>query len=111
MMVASLMGMFFLSACNTTPAKVSCEQMELGREKDECLHSEIKLMDSSQAQQVLAKAKLIQDPMIRGAAVSAWIGDNNNNVDSNTGQALCTLLDGRDRSYCMRRLSSPHLKR
>ena len=65
MMVASLMGMS-LSACNTTPAKVSCEQMEFGREKDECLHSEIKLMDSTQAQQVLAKAKLIQDPMIAG---------------------------------------------
>lgn len=111
MMIAAFLGCFFLSACHTSPTVVACEQLELGREKDECLHSEIKLMDSNQAQQVLAKAQLIQDPMIRGAAVSAWIGDNNNNVDSNTGQALCTLLDGRDRSYCMRRLSSPHLKR
>lgn len=111
MMLASTLGFLLLSACDTQPKTVACEQMELGRAKDECLHSEIKAMGASQAQQVLSKAKLIQDPMIRGAAVSAWIGDNNNNVDSNTGQALCTLLDGRDRSYCMRRLSSPHLKR
>ncbi|MGC6510620.1 MAG: hypothetical protein ACON4U_19535 [Myxococcota bacterium] len=111
MMLASTLVFLLASACETKTTAVACEQMELGRAKDECLHSEIKTLDANQSQQVLSKAKLIQDPMIRGAAVSAWIGDNNNNVDSNTGQALCTLLDGRDRSYCMRRLSSPHLKR
>lgn len=102
---------FTLVACRTTPQKLVCEELELGRSKDECLHTEIKSLDGKQAQKVLEKSKLIQDPMIRGAAVSAWIGSYNNEVDSNTGQALCSLLDGRDRSYCMRRLSSPHLKR
>jgi hypothetical protein len=110
-MLSNFLLTVFLTSCNSVPATVICEDLQLGRERDECLHTEIKSLDGKESQKVLEKAKLIQDPMIRGAAVSAWIGTNNNEVDSNTGQALCALLDGRDRSYCMRRLSSPHLKR
>lgn len=111
MTVLSFMLPFSLFGCFLQSEQPSCAEMELGRPKDECHHDEIKLLTSDHAQLVLEKSKQIQDPMIRGAAVSAWIGENNNDVDSTTGQALCTLLDGRDRSYCMRRLSSPHLKR
>ena len=49
MMLASTLGFFLLSACDTQPKTVACEQMELGRAKDECLHSEIKVMGASQA--------------------------------------------------------------
>ena len=57
------------------------------------------------------KAKNINDPMIRGAAVSAWVRDHNTEITQKQGMELCALLDGRDRFYCVRRLSSPHLKR
>ena len=49
--------------------------------------------------------------MIRGAAVSRWVADHNNEVAAEEGKKLCQLLDGRDMSYCLRRLSSPHLQR
>ena len=49
--------------------------------------------------------------MIRGAAVSAWVGAHVHEVPMDKGRALCDLLENRDRGYCERRLSSPHLKR
>lgn len=88
-----------------------CSAMAAGGERDRCLHEEIKVLGGDRASDVLEKASLIDDIMIRGAAVSGWISDHNAVVPPAEGQALCELLDGRDRSYCLRRLSSPHLQR
>lgn len=80
-------------------------------ERDRCLHDQIKQLDAAQASQVLAKAKQIQDPMVRGAAVSRWVADHAGQMPPGLGQELCALLRGRDVGYCQRRLSSPHLQR
>ena len=45
---------------------------------------------------VIAKAKMIEDVMIRGAAVSVWVRDHNNEINQKQGQKLCEILDGRD---------------
>ena len=101
-----------LLACSSAPPQPkSCDAMQAGISRDECYHAEIMNLPGSASQQALEKAKLIDDMMIRGSAVSSWIRDHNNEVNKKNGMALCELLDGRDRSYCMRRLSSPHLKR
>jgi len=94
-----------------TVEPTDCAAMAAGGERDRCLHEEIKGLGGDQAAEVLEKASLIDDIMIRGAAVSGWISDHNAVVPPAEGQALCELLDGRDRSYCLRRLSSPHLQR
>jgi hypothetical protein len=88
-----------------------CEGIEAAVEKDQCLIGEIQKLNGPQMTEVIKKAKEIQDPMIRGAAVSSWVRDHNNEINQRQGKALCEILDGRDRFYCMRRLSSPHLKR
>ena len=88
-----------------------CDSIEDSGEKDKCLIEEIQRMNGPQMTEVIKKAKEIQDPMIRGAAVSSWVRDHNNEINQRQGKALCEILDGRDRFYCMRRLSSPHLKR
>ena len=88
-----------------------CDGIEDSGEKDKCLIEEIQRMNGPQMTEVISKAKEIQDPMIRGAAVSSWVRDHNNEINQRQGKALCEILDGRDRFYCMRRLSSPHLKR
>ena len=99
---------FFLFACGKDDP---CASPPDTKTKDQCLHNEILNIPSSQLQALTTKAKAIQDPMIRGAAVSAWVRDHNNEITQKQGMTLCELLDGRDKFYCVRRLSSPHLKR
>ena len=100
-----------LIACSSEPEVIACEDLTVSLERDKCLALEIEALQEPQLNQVISKAKIIEDTMIRGAAVSAWVRAHNNEINQQQGQQLCELLDGRDRFYCMRRLSSPHLKR
>ena len=101
----------FISCSSKTEEKIPCEQITESLERDKCLSEEILLLKEPQISIVITKAKMIEDVMIRGAAVSAWVREHNNEINQKQGQKLCEILDGRDRFYCMRRLSSPHLKR
>ena len=101
----------FISCASKTEEKIPCEQITESLERDKCLSEEILLLKEPQINTVITKAKMIEDVMIRGAAVSAWVREHNNEINQKQGQKLCEILDGRDRFYCMRRLSSPHLKR
>lgn len=85
--------------------------MDPGLDKDRCLAGEIKALTGQQGDLVLQKAQQIGDPMVKGAAVSSWIADHAAEVPRQTGESLCNVLDGRDRGYCQRRLTSPHLQR
>ena len=87
-----------------------CSSISNAQEKDECYRLHIRELAGSEMSLVLSIAKKMQDTMIQGAAVSAWVKDNNNNINQQQGRELCELLQGRDKFYCMRRLSSPHLK-
>ena len=100
---------FFLLSC--TQEVDPCLSPKDTKIKDQCLHNEILTIPSTNFKQIISKAKDIQDPMIRGAAVSTWVRDHNTEITQKQGMSLCELLDGRDRGYCARRLSSPHLKR
>ena len=91
-------------------APAGCGAMS-GMDRDRCVHDEIVAVPGAQPDVVVAKAGSIQDPMIRGAAVSGWVAAHANELPKEKGQELCNLLEGRDRSYCQRRLSSPHLQR
>ena len=101
-----------LFGCSSkTEEKIPCEKLTESLLRDKCLSEEILQFKEPQIASVITKAKMIEDVMIRGAAVSAWVRDHNNEINQKQGQKLCEILDGRDRFYCMRRLSSPHLKR
>jgi hypothetical protein len=93
------------------PAAAPGCDAKTGMDKDRCLHDEIGAVPGAQPDVVVQKAQQIQDPMIRGAAVSGWVADHANELPQEKGQQLCNLLEGRDKSYCQRRLSSPHLQR
>ena len=102
---------FFIFSFSCTQEIDPCSDPKETKVKDQCLHNEILTIPSTNFKQIISKAKEIQDPMIRGAAVSAWVRDHNHEITQKQGKALCELLDGRDKFYCIRRLSSPHLKR
>jgi len=108
-----LLGVVAACGADEGPAPVaaaSCAASS-GMERDRCVHDEIGAVPGAQPDVVLEKAGQIQDPMIRGAAVSGWVAAHANELPQEKGQQLCNLLEGRDRSYCQRRLSSPHLQR
>ena len=88
-----------------------CSSISNAQKRDECYRLHLVELPSSEISLVRSVAKKMQDTMIQGAAVSAWVKDNSNNITQRQGQELCELLQGRDRVYCMRRLSSPHLKK
>ena len=89
---------------------VNCD--EVGKEQiDQCLYDTIQRFDAGAWKQVYEMAQKIQDPMIQGGSVSKWIKKNNTQITREQGQKLCDLLHNKDRFYCLRRLSSPHLRR
>ena len=99
-------------ACNSSAENPKeCESIADGKAKDQCFFDQIAPKTSAEMPQIIETAKKITDPLIRSAAVSAWVRDHNAEITQKQGMELCVLLDGRDRFYCMRRLSSPHLKR
>lgn len=105
-----LLSMLFLG-CTGEEVVKDCSTITDSKAKDLCFHDQLVALSPSQVDEVISMAKGMDDSMIRGAAVAEWIKLYNNEINQDKGQELCKLLDGRDRSYCLRRLSSPHLKR
>ncbi len=99
------------SGSDSTSNDGDCSGINDMMKKDSCYHDQIVAMPANQIETVITTGQKMVDPMIRGAAVAEWIRLHNNEINQQKGQELCALLDGRDRSYCMRRLSSPHLRR
>ena len=97
--------------CAGTEVTTECSAITDAQKRDLCFHDELVKLPPSQIAEVISTAKKMEDAMVRGAAVAEWIKLYNNKINQQQGQELCKLLDGRDRSYCLRRLSSPHLKR
>lgn len=89
----------------------TCAEIVDSFDRDRCFSEAIDQLPPEQVDAVLQDARSIEDPMIRGAAVSNWVAAHVNEVSRDKGEALCQLLDGRDQSYCQRRLTSPHLQR
>lgn len=102
---------FACSGSNTSETSGDCDSLQDTMQRDDCYRQKIVTLSPSEIDQIIALGNKMVDPMIRGAAVAEWIKDHNNEINQQKGQELCALLDGRDRSYCMRRLSSPHLRR
>ena len=113
--VAPLVLGVFLTAlsCNGTQAtkEPTCEDLDRGLERDQCYHQLIEDLPVSKVDDVIKAAGLIDDPMIRGTAVSSWAANHTQELPKEKCQGICELLEGRDRSYCQRRCSSPHLQR
>ena len=103
----SLLGILLSISCQPP----TCEEMAQGMERDQCFHDRIATLPAAQVSGVIDAAGQINDPMVRGAAVSSWVEVNVGKIPQAEGHKLCSFLEGRDQSYCERRLSSPHLQR
>jgi hypothetical protein len=88
-----------------------CAEMPAGLPRDSCFRDRIQTLPADQIQAVMADANEIQDPMVRGEAVTTWVQARAAQIPPAEGQALCRLLNEQDTAWCQRRLSSPHLQR
>jgi hypothetical protein len=105
------MNLYWLALGCNLGGPPDCVQMVTGMGRDSCFAAELKALPPTDVDAVLAKAQLIEDMMIQQEAVSTWITHNAPMLEPQTGTRVCKLLTTRDASYCLRRLSSPHLKR
>ncbi len=104
------LAVMLLAGCVGDPEPLSCAE-QTGMERDQCYHDEILKLPGAQIDGVSQRAVLIEDQMVRQAAISAWVPDHNNEIPRDKGEALCRMLDGGDLSKCLRQLSSPHLQK
>ena len=105
--LAAIVLIYSLGCASST----DCDAMSEGEEQDHCLKDRIQQMDGPQLAEVEQEAAKIGDNMIRSFAVSTWVKNHANEISLEQGTSLCNLLEGREESYCLRRLSSPHLQR
>ncbi len=94
----------------TTSVSADCDAMAAGLDRDVCNGTRLKALKAADVDQAPLLAGKITDPMVRGEAVTTWVEAKANCIPPEKGQAMCNLLDGRDQSYCLRRLSAPHLQ-
>ena len=92
-------------------AAAGCAAMAAGLERDDCYQQELLRQPGSAVAVVRETAALIEDEMIRQAALSRWVGEHANEVSKPDGEALCGMLGGRDQSYCLKRFYAAHLQR
>lgn len=109
--VLLLLGLVGCDGASSVDAPVGCDAMEAGLERDKCFGDQLLALPAAEAAQVEATAPLIQDGMVRQAAVSRWVADHANEIPKETGERLCNMLTGRDQSYCLKRFLAVHLQR
>ncbi len=90
---------------------IPCAVRPPGLDRDRCVYEDILEMPPDQAEGVLENALIIQDPVVRGAAVTRWVREHAPKLDPGVGSRLCETLDGPDQGPCLRRLQAAHLKR
>ena len=98
------------SACGDKEPNANCDGIPTGIEQDVCVGKRLKEVPAGNIDQAIDLANKIRDPMVKGEAVSSWVEAHANEIPMDKGNKLCMMLEGRDASYCQRRLSSPHLK-
>jgi hypothetical protein len=107
---AAALALCFLAACETQEPNENCDGMPTGIEQDVCMGKRLKDTPASEIEVAIERANKIRDPMVKGEAISSWVEAHANAIPPNQGQKLCSMLEGRDGAYCLRRLSSPHLQ-
>ncbi len=91
--------------------EVPCPQQPPGAGRDACTYAEVLALPAADTAEVLRRVQSLDDPVVRGAAVTRWVEQHAGTLDPAQGRALCETLDGPDQGQCLRRLQSAHLQR
>lgn len=99
-----------VTGCGDKQPNENCDGIPSGIDQDVCMGKLLKSTPGNDIDTAIERAKKIRDPMVKGEAISSWVEAHANDIPPDKGQKLCSMLEGRDGAYCLRRLSSPHLK-
>lgn len=91
-------------ACHGAP---DCSALA-GLDRDVCFDSRVRAAAGPDA--AIAAARLIEDPLVRDAAVVAWVRAHRAELRPSDGR-VCNVLTSAEQAACARRLSAPHLSR
>ncbi|HJN77121.1 MAG TPA: hypothetical protein QGF58_24570 [Myxococcota bacterium] len=94
------LALLFSGSCGSS---VDCSE-----EPDRCLLEAIRAETTVEKVEELAGD--IQDPLIRGLAVSEWVELHAGELTNEEALRLCEHLSGVDRGMCMRPYTTPHLR-
>lgn len=104
-----------LLACETAPPEPvpppDCATLAPQATADRCWMDQLMTLGHDQVSTVVETARLIQDPVIRGAAVFGWIDLNATKSAPADAVRVCEVLTGPNRRVCDRRQKSWHLQR
>jgi hypothetical protein len=79
-----------------------------GLERDACFDARVRAATGPDT--VIAEARSIHDPLVRDAAVVAWVRAHRTELRPSDGR-VCSVLTSTEQAGCARRLASPHLSR
>lgn len=91
-------------ACHGPP---DCSTLA-GLDRDACLDARVRAAPGPDA--AIAEARQIEDPLVRDAAVVAWVRAHRAELRPSDGR-VCNVLTSAEQAACVRRLSAPHLSR
>jgi hypothetical protein len=92
------------------PGPRTCEQQPAGLDRDRCLHDRILATPSGEFARVRSDALLIQDAVVRSAAVHTWVLANMGRCPRDEAVALCEMLEKPQSETCKKRLLAAHLQ-
>lgn len=90
---------------------VDCSEQPAGMDRDLCLHDQALLLPAAQVEPFVVTVQQIQDPIVRGSAVFAWMNVHARELNPQQGVPICNLLESRERTSCNRKVSAIHLRR
>jgi hypothetical protein len=105
------MTLLLLLLCLTACGQKTCEQLEMGLPRDQCLHDRAVALPPSELTRFKADVVLIQDPIVRTATLLSWVTLHRGQIPFQQAQDLCQTLGGSEVHTCRRRVEAAHLNR
>jgi hypothetical protein len=88
-----------------------CDELEEQLARDKCYYQQLGAAEDASLEAVQLTIGEIDDPLIRSAAVLAWLDAHALEVSPEQAHGLCEVLEWNAYHYCQRRYSTPHMRR
>jgi hypothetical protein len=103
---------FLLLGCLGTSGGGDCSSLATVPERDRCRYQEFMALPADRVEEALLLAPILEDPIVRGAAIVGWVQKHSRSLSQEGGDSLCNLLSkNSERTACKRRFSAAHLQR
>lgn len=99
-----------LLSCTTDTAPGACETLA-DRAADTCWAQRVLSLGPTDVDAVESAGAAISDPIVRGAAIDAWMREHGQAIPRERAHTVCELLEREARRVCVKRIDAAHLNR